>query len=154
MPSPEPLRLFIPELARLYQSTWLLAEAILRLATGLLLVPHGAQKLFGAFGGQGFSETVRFFDAMGYWPALFWAPYIGCLQFFGGILLAIGFLTRPIAFLLSVLFLFSFYFRVRNGFFATEGGVEHVILCSAALLFFAIRGGNDWSVDAKMQREF
>ena len=147
-------RLYVPALARLYETTWQLVEVILRVATGLLLVPHGAQKLFGMFGGQGFTGTVQFFDSTGYWPGLFWAPFVGSLQFFGGILLAIGLITRPIAFLLFILFRFSIYFHLPRGIFAIEGGVEHLILWAAALLFFAIRGGNDWSVDAKLKKQF
>jgi putative oxidoreductase len=151
---PKPSRLYVPALARLYESTWPLVEAILRVATGLLLLPHGAQKLFGMFGGGGLAGMVQVFDRMGYWPGAFWAPFVGCLQFFGGILLAIGLVTRPIAFLLFILFLFSIYFHLPFGFFALEGGVEYVILWAAALLFFAIRGGNEWSIDAKMKKEF
>jgi putative oxidoreductase len=151
---PEPLRVYVPALAPLYEATWQVVEVILRVVTGLLLLPHGAQKLFGMFGGEGLSGTLQFFDKMGYWPGVFWAPLVGCLQFFGGILLAIGLFTRPIAFVLFLLSLFVIYFRLRNGFWAAQGGVEHVILWVAALLFFAVRGGNEWSVDAKMKKEF
>src|SRR6266702_3023223 len=104
---PKPSRLYVPALARAYESTWPLVEVMLRVATGLLLLPHGAQKLFGMFGGGGLTGMVQFFDRMGYWPGAFWAPFVGCLQFFGGILLAIGLFTRPIAFLLFIQFLFG-----------------------------------------------
>jgi uncharacterized membrane protein YphA (DoxX/SURF4 family) len=51
-------------------------------------------------------------------------------------------------------FLFSIYFRLPRGFFAWDGGVEYAILWAVVLLFFAIRGGNEWSVDARMKKEF
>jgi len=156
---PKPSSLYVPAFARLYESTWQMVELILRVTTGLLLLPHGAQKLFGMFGGmfgdfsvRGLLELCGF--STGYWPGAFWAPFVGCLQFFGGILLAIGLITRPIALLLFIQFLFSIYFHLPRGFFAAQNGVEHVILWAAALLFFAVRGGNDWSVDAKMKKQF
>jgi len=158
---PKPSRLYVPAFARLYESTWQMVELILRVTTGLLLLPHGAQKLFGMFGGmfgglfgQGLAGTVRFFNTVGYWPGAFWALSSAASSFFGGILLAIGLITRPIALLLFIQFLFSIYFHLPRGFFAAQNGVEHVILWAAALLFFAVRGGNDWSVDAKMKKQF
>jgi putative oxidoreductase len=72
--------------------------------------------MFGGLFGQGLAGTVRFFDWAGYWPGAFWAPFVGCLQFFGGILLAIGLITRPIALLLFIQFLFSIYFHLPRGF--------------------------------------
>jgi putative oxidoreductase len=151
---PRPARLYIPALARLYESAWQPAEVVLRLATGLLLVPHGAQKLFGMFGGGGLSGTAQFFERTGYTPGIFWATFLGGLEFFGGLLLALGLFTRPVAFLLFVQFLFIINFHLPKGLSATQGGAEHVILWAAALLFFVIRGGNAWSVDARLPKQF
>ena len=56
---PKPSSLYVPAFARLYESTWQMVELILRVTTGLLLLPHGAQKLFGMFGGMFGDFSVR-----------------------------------------------------------------------------------------------
>lgn len=152
--TPRSSRLYVPALSGIYENLWTWVELILRLAVGLLLMPHGAQKLFGMFGGGGLSGTAQFFDKMGYSPGALWAPVLGCLEFFGGLLLAIGLFTRPIALFLFIEFLFILQFHAPKGIFVQTGGAEHVILWASALLYFAIRGAGPISVDAKMSREF
>ena len=73
-------------LARFFEPA---AEPLLRLVTGLLLVPHGAQKLFEWFGGNT-AGTAAFFSKFGLEPALQLVYLTGAIEFFGGILLAIG----------------------------------------------------------------
>ena len=69
---------------------------LVRVATGLFFLPHGMQKLFGFWGGD-IARTIECFAKQGLNPAVFWAYYIGCLEFFGGICLILGLLTRPVA---------------------------------------------------------
>src|SRR4051812_50132702 len=70
-----------------------LALLILRLVVGLLFVGHGAQKLFGVWGGHGLAGTAGFFDAIGLRPGRLHAPAAGAAEFGGGALIALGLLT-------------------------------------------------------------
>ncbi len=67
-----------------------LALLFLRLTVGVLLVGHGAQKLFGWFGGQGLRGTAGWLASMGFRPAGFWALLAGLMEFVGGLLFALG----------------------------------------------------------------
>jgi putative oxidoreductase len=145
-------RLYIPALGGLYDSLWDIVWLLLRLAAGLIVVPHGMQKLFGMFGGGGLAGTAAFFDKIGYSPGSFWAPVVGCVEFFGGLLLAIGLFTRPAAALLAIQFVFVTYFHASRGFFAP--GIEFPLLWLTVFVFFMIRGGGAMSVDSKMSKEF
>lgn len=85
-------RLFVPAVAPLYNSTHDLVETILRVAAGLLLVTHGFGKIVNPFGAVGMVESL------GFYPGVFWSPLLAATEFFGGILVAIGLLTRPASF--------------------------------------------------------
>ena len=78
------------------------ADALLRIAVGLALVPHGLRNTFGFFantGAQALNLTVlaKYLDDSGYRPGKFWAPAISITQLVGGPLLALGLFTRPVA---------------------------------------------------------
>ena len=146
-------RLAVPALGRLYAALSPLTLTLLRVATGLLLMPHGAQKLFGAFGGHGLSGTGQFFDSIGYSPGLLWAMVAGSVEFFGGLALALGFATRIVAALAFVLLVNAFLFHLPNGPFVGSGGFELALLWAAAALVFAVRGGGHLSVDRALGRE-
>jgi putative oxidoreductase len=145
-------RLYVPALGSLYDALADIAWLVLRLAAGLIVMPHGAQKLFGMFGGGGLSGTAAFFDKIGYSPGSVFAPLVGSVEFFGGLLVAIGLFTRPAAFALFIHFLFVTQFHWARGFFAP--GIEFPLLWCTVFLFFAIRGGGPLSVDSRMGREF
>ena len=146
-------RLAVPALGRLYAALSPLTLTLLRVATGLLLMPHGAQKLFGAFGGHGLSGTGQFFESIGYSPGLLWAMVAGSVEFFGGLALALGFATRIVAALAFVLLVNAFLFHLPNGPFVGSGGFELALLWAAAALVFAVRGGGHLSVDRALGRE-
>ncbi|MEJ8658609.1 DoxX family protein [Streptomyces sp. MS1.AVA.4] len=74
---------------------------LLRLTVGVILAGHGAQKLFGWFGGPGLDATAKGFDQIGYDPGIFFAALAGISEFLGGLGLAVGFLT-PLAAAASV----------------------------------------------------
>jgi putative oxidoreductase len=122
---------------------------IIRLAAGLILVPHGAQKLFGLFGGGGLDGTAQFFETnLGLTPGLLFAALAGATEFFGGLLLAIGFLTRLSALAVTVLMAYAaFAVHFSSGFFWTAGGLEYPLLWGLVALGFVIRGGGAYSVD-------
>ena len=89
-----------------------------RVAAGLVFVPHGAQKLFGAFGGAGIGKTVEMMGSVGYLVA------IG--EFFGGLGLILGFLSRFSAASLIVIMLGAIAMvHGKNGFFLSNGGFEY-----------------------------
>lgn len=146
-------KLYVPALGGLYAAATPLFEALLRFAAGAWMVPHGAQKLFGAFGGGGIQGTAGFFGQIGLEPAVPLAVLAGLGEFAGGILLAIGLLTRPAAVVTSfVLLVAVFSVHIGNGFFAQNGGFEYPGLWFFITLYFIFRGGNKYSVDAALGR--
>lgn len=154
LPSTEP-RLFIPALAPLYDKLRGLGYPIIRITAGLLLLPHGAQKLFGAFGGGGIQGTAGFFAKMGIEPAVPMVMLAGAAEFFGGILLMLGFLTRPAALAVFILMMVAvFKVHLGAGFFAGKGGYEFALLWGLVALGIALRGGGPLSLDRKIGREF
>lgn len=146
--------LFIPALRGLYDSFDGLALAFLRLAAGAFLMPHGAQKLFGSFGGDP-AKTAGFFSAIGIEPAATMVTVVGAIEFFGGLFLAIGLLTRPVAAAGAVMLVVAAVkVHLAKGFFWTTGGWEYPILWAVILLLYVVRGGGAYSVDRALGREF
>ncbi len=146
----------VPALANLYGKISGLGEPLVRVTAGVLLMPHGAQKLFGWFGGYGIAGTGGFFaEQLGLVPGAFWAVLVGGTEFFGGLLLALGLLTRPAAAAIAVL-MAVVVFRVHlvDGFFWTDNGYEYPLFWGLVALAFVLRGGGALSVDAKIGREF
>jgi putative oxidoreductase len=154
MSDPTP-RLFIPALGGFYSGLSDLAQALLRIALGGILIPHGMQKLFGSFGGLGLSGNAALFDKIGYTPGMFWGTLVGCTELVGGILLVIGLFTRPAAFAIVIFMINGVYFTSKaGGFFWTTRGSEFPILILVAAFYLLIRGSGPWSLDRKMGREF
>lgn len=138
-------RLVIPALAPLYRSTHDLAETLLRVVAGGFLVVHGAGKIVDPFG------AVPMVEGLGFYPGVFWSPLLAATEFFGGIFLAIGLLTRPAAFATTIVLLVTVYFhwvQMGQGF----SGAEKSLLWAAMTLYFVIRGGNAQSVDARLPK--
>lgn len=152
--SAPPPRRILPFVAPLTDALSPLAEPMLRVAVGLLLVPHGAQKLFGAFGGYGLEATGQFFEAkLGLPPVV--ALLAGLIEFFGGLALALGLFTRPVAALAAgLLIVAAFHVHWGAGFFWTAGGYEYPLLWAVGALYFALRGGGRYAADAVIGREF
>ena len=152
--APSSTRPLIPAVAPLTRLLSPLAEPMVRVAAGLFLMPHGAQKLFGAFGGYGVEATGQFFAAkLGLPPAL--ALVAGLIEFFGGLFLALGFLTRPAAALVvGLMGVAVVSVHWGNGFFWTDGGYEYPLLWGIVALSYVLRGGGRYSVDALIGREF
>ncbi len=138
----------IPALGGVYDKVSGLAEPLIRAAAGILLMPHGAQKLFGWFGGSGLDGTAGYFAAnLGLEPGIFWATLVALTEFLGGLFLAIGLLTRPVA-------VAVFKVHLANGFFWGNGGYEYPLMWGLIALAFVFRGGGAISVDARIGREF
>ena len=144
---------FVPALAPVTEALSPLAEPLVRVAAGLMLVPHGAQKLFGWFGGYGLDATGQFFATKLGLPASL-ALLAGLIEFAGGIALALGLVTRPVAALVTGLMAVAVVqVHFGNGYFWTGGGYEYPLLWGVVALSFVLRGGGRYSVDALIGRE-
>jgi putative oxidoreductase len=152
-PAHSPAKPLVPALASITNALSPLAEPLVRIAAGLMLVPHGAQKLFGWFGGYGVEATGQFFATKLGLPASL-ALTAGIIEFFGGLLLAAGFVTRPVAALVFGLMAVAVVkVHLGAGFFWTDGGYEYPLLWAIVALSYVIRGGGRYSVDALVARE-
>ena len=131
------------------------APLLLRWGLGAVFFVHGAQKLFGVFGGGGLAGTANGFAAMGLKPALFLAIAAALLEFGGSLLLAVGLLTRPVAALLAFEMLFAlFAVHAPNGFLlnwaCTPGkgqGIEYSLTLVVSLSALALLGPGRASLD-------
>ena len=127
-----------------------LALLVLRLVVGLFFAGHGAQKLWGKFGGHGPEGTGRFFESIGISPGRRNAVAAGWAELAGGVLLILGFLS-PVAALLiiSVMTVAILTVHLKNGPWATENGYEYTVVLMAVAFVVAANPG-DWSLDAAL----
>lgn len=147
-------RPLIPALGPPYAALSGISEALLRVAAGAFLIPHGAQKLFGAFGGYGLEATGEFFATqLGFANGFLAALAAGSIEVFGGLLLALGLLTRPVAAAITVFLAVAATFHLGSGFFWSAGGWEYPALWALVALHFALRGGRRYSLDRLIGRE-
>jgi putative oxidoreductase len=143
----------VPVFATIQNAFRPIADVGVRVATGAFLMPHGAQKLFGLFGGYGPEATGQFFAAKLGLPASF-AVLAGVIEFFGGLALALGLLTRPVAALVFGLMVVAIVqVHLPNGYFWTDGGFEYPLLWAVLALSYVVKGGGRHSLDAKIGRE-
>jgi putative oxidoreductase len=138
---------------RIYATDDSAATAILRLVLGIVFFAHGAQKMLGWFGGFGFAGTMGFFTGMMHIPAPLAFLAIAA-EFFGGIGLILGFLTRIAAFGIGVNMLVAIMTVHHNfGFFMNWTGTqkgegfEFHLLVLAMVALLMIRGGGAFSID-------
>jgi len=120
---------------------------IARLVFGTVMAAHGAQKLFGWFGGYGIAGTGGFFESVGFRPGRVLAAAAGLGETAGGLLLAAG-LFGPVgpALILSVMIVAS-SLHWNNGLFATTNGVELPLLYGAAAVALALTGHGVYALD-------
>ena len=121
---------------------------VARLVFGITMSAHGAQKLFGWFGGYGVSGTGQFFESIGFRPGRALAVAAGLGEVAGGLLVAFG-LLGPVgpALMLSVMIVAS-SLHWKNGLFATANGIELPLLYSAAAVALAFTRYGTYSLDA------
>jgi putative oxidoreductase len=138
---------------QLYATDDSTATSILRLVLGVVFFAHGAQKLWGWFGGFGFASTMNLFTSMMHIPAPLAFLAIAA-EFFGGIGLILGFLTRIAAFgigvnmLVAIMTLHGAFGFFMNWTGAQKGeGFEFHLLVLAIAAFLMIRGAGAFSVD-------
>ena len=122
---------------------------MLRVTVGATLAAHGAQKLFGWFGGLGLEGTARGLEHLGYFPGRRHALMAGLVETGGGLLLALGLLTPLAAALVaSVMIVAGLTAHARQGFFITSGGFEYTLVLGVAGLTLAFTGPGALSLDA------
>ncbi|HWV39826.1 MAG TPA: DoxX family protein [Vulgatibacter sp.] len=120
------------------------AHGLLRIVPALLMMQHGAQKLFGALGGAGGSgEAVPLFSLLG---------LAGILEFFVAALVVIGLFTRPAALLLAVEMAVAYLMaHAPMGFWPISNGGEPALLLLFVFLYLATAGPGPWSLDARRE---
>src|SRR5437867_3595464 len=121
---------------------------ILRLVVGLTLAAHGAQKLFGWFGGYGLTGTGGFLEQLGFVPGRRHALFAGLAETGAGLLLAIGLATPfAAAIALAVMIVAGVSAHIKKGFFAHNGGYEYTLVLGGAALALAFTGPGALSLD-------
>ncbi len=114
-------------------------HAVARMLIGLLFMQHGAQKLFGMFGGN---QVESLFGLMG---------LAGVMEFFGGLLVVAGLWTAPVAALLALQMLVAYFMaHAGQGLIPVENNGELALLYMAAFAFLAVSGSGPASLDKKM----
>ena len=137
----------------LYQTLLPFADALLRAAVGLALVPHGLRNTFGFFPNTGvralnLTALAKQLDETGYRPGKLWAPAISLTQLIGGPLLALGLFTRPVAAVVLIFLLVSNVERWRVGrYFWNQLGLEYTLMWTIATFYVLISGPGRYSLD-------
>ncbi|MNU83145.1 putative oxidoreductase MhqP [compost metagenome] len=122
---------------------------IIRLIIGLLFIGHGAQKLFGMFGGYGPKGTGGWMESVGIKPGVAMAVISGLMELIGGTLFGLGLFT-PIAAILIALTMVGAIVKVHgpNGLWATANGYEYPLVVLAVVIGVALTGAGAYSLDA------
>ena len=135
-------------LAKLTHSNAGFSALALRLPIGITFMAHGAQKLFGWFGGYGLEGTGGWMESIGLAPGFIMALLAGSAEFFGGLFILLGLLTRPAAIALSftmIVAIFSVHFA--NGLFMSNNGYEFGLALLAASISLALSGSGKLALD-------
>jgi putative oxidoreductase len=125
-----------------------LGMLVLRIVVGGLFAGHGAQKLFGWFGGAGPEGTGRFFDSVGLRPGRTMALLAGLAELTGGVLFALGLVTPlAAALLIAVMSTAIATMHWPHGVWASKGGFEYNLVLIAVAFATTSIGAGDWSLD-------
>jgi putative oxidoreductase len=125
--------------------------AVLRLVVGIIFVAHGAQKLFGMFGGPGIEGTAAFFGKIGLAPAMPLAIAVAVAEFAGGLMLIAGALTVFASLALVVTMLGAIWkVHLAAGFFLP--GYEFNLILIGALVSLMLTGPGAFSIDGQRAR--
>ncbi len=126
----------------------------LRVMLGTVFLAHGAQKLFGAFGGYGLEGTGKFFSSIGLEPGYVMAALAGGGEFIGGLLLIIGLFSRLAAlntFVISLVAMFTVHFS--HGFFMSKNGYEFILTLAIASIAILVEGSGKLALDQAFSKE-
>lgn len=120
----------------------------LRLIAGIIFAAHGGQKLFAWFGGYGLEGTGQWMASIGLTPGYLMALMAGSAEFFGGLLLLFGLLTRPTALVLAFTMIVAiFSTHINNGLFMSNNGYEFGLSLLAISVALMLQGGGKFSID-------
>ncbi len=141
-------------LKTVFSSNNSVANVVLRVPVGIILAAHGGQKLFAWFGGYGLEGTGQWMESIGLAPGFVMALLAGSAEFFGGIALILGLLTRPAA-ALSAFTMVVAIFSVHgsNGLFMSNNGYEFALALLAATVALTIQGAGSFSLDAVVSKK-
>jgi putative oxidoreductase len=124
---------------------------VLRVVVGLLLVGHGAQKLFGWFGGGGVTATAWFLRSLGYWPSRLMARLAGGAELAGGAALAVGLGTWLAAgAVIATMLNATVAVHKRHGLWAVDGGYEYPLVVATVAATLGFAGAGAASLDATL----
>ena len=143
-------RLFVPAVAGFYRTFAPLAYTLIRVALGLILIPHGFAKVFGADAVPASRNFVNF----GWAYPLAWAYFIGVVEFLGGILLALGLFTRVVAAAFVIEMAVISFAVLYPSWSWGKRGMEYALFMGIVALAIFLRGGGRWSLDRLIGREF
>jgi putative oxidoreductase len=131
------------------------APLALRIPIGIIFMAHGAQKLFGWFGGYGLEATGGWMESIGLAPGYLMALLAGGAEFFGGLFILFGLLTRLSSVVLAFTMLVAiFSVHFANGLFMSNGGYEFGLALLAASVSLIISGAGKASLDNKLAAKF
>lgn len=124
------------------------AALALRIPVGIIFMAHGAQKLFGWFGGYGLEGTGQWMESIGLAPGYLMALGAGGAEFLGGLALLIGFLVRPAAAVLAVTMVVAIVsVHLANGLFMSNNGYEFALALLAVTVSLLFSGAGKASLD-------
>lgn len=129
-----------------------LGALVLRVPVGVILAAHGAQKLFGWFGGHGLEGTAQWMASIGLEPGLLMALLAGSAEFFGGLALVLGLLVRPAAAVAAFTMLVAMTQHIGNGLFISNNGYEFALALLAATVALTVQGAGKLSFDSMIQK--
>ena len=131
------------------------ASLALRIPVGIILVAHGAQKLFAWFGGYGLKGTAQFMASQGLEPGYLMAILAGSAEFFGGIALILGLLVRPAAAVSAFTMLVAgIVVHSSSGLFLSNGGFEFALALFSITLALVFLGGGKLSLDQVLTKKW
>jgi putative oxidoreductase len=149
------LEKIMKSIARILATNSSYSALALRLPLGIIFAAHGAQKLFGWFGGYGLQGTGQWMDSIGLGPGVLMAALAGSAEFFGGLFLILGLLTRPTALVLAVTMVVAiFSVHISNGLFMSNNGYEFALALLTGSVSLLISGAGRASADAVIAQRF
>ncbi len=119
-----------------------------RIVVGIVFFVHGAQKLFSWFNGWGLEGTGNWMGSIGLHPGYYMAMLAGSAEFFGGVFLIIGLMTRLSSlFLIITMAVAILYVHLQNGFFTYNNGYEYAMVLLFSSMTILIGGAGAFSLD-------
>ena len=143
-------KLYVPAVAGLYEALGPLSYTLIRVALGLILIPHGFPKLFLADA----VPTSRNFVNFGWAYPLAWAYFIGVVEFVGGLYLVLGLWTRAAALAVSIQMAVIAFAVLWPNWAWGRRGMEYAVFMGVVALAIFLRGGGRYSLDHYLKKEF